>query len=635
MKKTGKAKRWIVFILVLFLAVSASITSSDLFLRAAEEYEEEEVGGPADPVTEEVVKVIKVADRDETGAAKKPQDVYVYLAFTGVDTANVTKEFLGEKYKYSGTILEEGGKLWYTAGVIRDVLMSSEPEKPVGDSVCYASEEDKRAALDRLSAIDRFGDEGKNELPIPSSSDGNWSLKGASGAMDYDTDYNVEHPARWHLDGLVDLSRTVLIKYRDEKGTVIETRETEKMNYGAVVSKAEMERYAKTIDNYVFDKCLTESLVVGAAEGQDVIELQYRYVPAEGKGSNVYAYVEIAGLDETDEEHRGRVEAYYGLDGLWQGRYYPVGVIENVPLAHGGDAADIPGALTLWDTMKALKVKDAGAIKAAVEGALSEEEKPGGWSLKNDSGANGFEEDYPDMAAAGNACWHLDGVIDLARSADLVYLDENGSEVQQKGSVQTAAFKTIDDCISSLNREVPGYSWQETSVYRNYGSADQSEVTGENGGNVIAPDDDLTIVLRYRSTSQSEPAAADGGGDGGGRGGTPAVPSADLQPTAVPDVPAPAGRVQLVLPGELVSLGEEEVPLRGAQTETEEDGNVKITVIGEEEVPLAGGVEDLPSHCMMHFLLMSAALIIFAVCMGRLKKYQKTLARLRDDLSEM
>lgn len=564
MKRFFGYKKWIAFLLVFLMAVSVSIASSDPFLWAAGEYEDEESGAPAAPATVEAVKEIKVPDNDKADRIQKPQDVYVYIAFTGVDTANVTEEYMREKYKYpKGTILEDGGKLWYTVGVIRGVPMYSEPEKPVGDSVCYASDGDKKAVLDRLGDIERFGDDVKNELPIPLSSDGGWTLKGASGAVDYDTDYNVEHPARWHLDCLVDLSKEV-------------------------------------------------------------------------KESNVYAYVEIVGLDETDEKHRERVEDYYGLGGLWQGRYYPVGVVENVPFEHDGNAADIPGALNLWDTMKAVKVKDPDAIKEAVGNILSEEEKPIGWSLKSADGANGFETDYPGIAMTGNACWHLDGVIDLTRSADVVYLDENGDEIEEKGVIQTTAFKTTDNYTGSLEHAISGYSRQGISVYRKYGSADQTEVTGKNDDNVIGVGDDLTFVLRYRSISQPAPVAAGGGGEGGGGGDTPAEPLADAQPVAVLDVPVPAaGGAQRALPRELVTLGDEEVPLQGAQTDTDEKENVEITVVGEEKVPLAGGMPDTDSYCGTHFLLLSAALIILIFYAGSMKKYQKKLARLRDQLSEM
>lgn len=84
----------------------------------------------------------------------------------------------------------------------------------------------------------------------------------------------------------------------------------------------------------------------------------------------------------------------------------------------------------------------------------------------------------------------------------------------------------------------------------------------------------------------------------------------------------------------MAEVGDEAVPLQGALIDVDDDGNVVVTTIDEEEVPLAGGVSDDHKCCILSFLLMLAALIIYTWYTYDMKKRQKRLAELADELEE-
>lgn len=144
------------------------------------------------------------------------------------------------------------------------------------------------------------------------------------------------------------------------------------------------------------------------------------------------------------------------------------------------------------------------------------------------------------------------------------------------------------------------------------------------------PNKDVVITVVY-----SAPTTPGGGGGGDDTPDTPPTPPTPTtpDPIIVPDIPVPAGAVEIVIPTELVPVDDEEVPLQGAQIEVDEDGNVTVTPIDEEEIPLAGGENDDHACCILHFLLMLAALIIYSFYTDSMKKHQKKLAELKDELA--
>lgn len=153
----------------------------------------------------------------------------------------------------------------------------------------------------------------------------------------------------------------------------------------------------------------------------------------------------------------------------------------------------------------------------------------------------------------------------------------------------------------------------------------------------------LELVVYYTASGTTD---NPGGGGGGGNDEptpptppTPPVGPVPVTPTPVgptPVTPTPTGAIPVVITPEqtLAEVGDEAVPLQGALIDVDDDGNVVVTTIDEEEVPLAGGVSDDHKCCILSFLLMLAALIIYTWYTYDMKKRQKRLAELADELEE-
>ena len=83
----------------------------------------------------------------------------------------------------------------------------------------------------------------------------------------------------------------------------------------------------------------------------------------------------------------------------------------------------------------------------------------------------------------------------------------------------------------------------------------------------------------------------------------------------------------------MVAIGDEPVPLDGVITQ-DDDGNVVIVPVDEVEIPLADRELDDHKCCILSFLLMLATLIIYSWFTHSMKKHQKKLAELKDQLAE-
>ncbi len=116
--------------------------------------------------------------------------------------------------------------------------------------------------------------------------------------------------------------------------------------------------------------------------------------------------------------------------------------------------------------------------------------------------------------------------------------------------------------------------------------------------------------------------------------GTPDTPAPPIDEGPVPVTPPAAGTVPpaLATPA-LVAVADAQVPLDGIITE-DEDGNIVVMPVEDEEVPLAD--RELADHecCILSFLLMLATLIIYSCFTHNMKKRQKKLAELKDQLAE-
>ena len=116
--------------------------------------------------------------------------------------------------------------------------------------------------------------------------------------------------------------------------------------------------------------------------------------------------------------------------------------------------------------------------------------------------------------------------------------------------------------------------------------------------------------------------------------GTPDTPAPPIDEGLVPVTPPAAGTVPPALAAPaLVVVANAQVPLDGIITEDEE-GNIVVMPVEDEEVPLAD--RELADHecCILSFLLMLATLIIYSCFTHNMKKRQKKLAELKDQLAE-
>lgn len=102
-------------------------------------------------------------------------------------------------------------------------------------------------------------------------------------------------------------------------------------------------------------------------------------------------------------------------------------------------------------------------------------------------------------------------------------------------------------------------------------------------------------------------------------------------PTPTPDTPdTPDTPVTPTTPDAGTTTPTDDVV--GAEITTNEEGEVEVVPVIEEEVPLAK--RDLDDHdcCILHFLLMLAAMIVYAAYTRSMKKRQERIAELAEEL---
>ncbi len=166
------------------------------------------------------------------------------------------------------------------------------------------------------------------------------------------------------------------------------------------------------------------------------------------------------------------------------------------------------------------------------------------------------------------------------------------------------------------------------------------------------PDPILTVIYSAVPTTEpgtepeTEPTVtpAPGGGEPVPADDTPDTPVPPVAP--VGDGPLPEAVIVPVAPAAvvaapgifgggagLVEIGDELVPLDGVITQ-DDDGNVVIVPVDEVEIPLADRELDDHKCCILSFLLMLATLIIYSWFTHSMKKRQKKLAELKDQLAE-
>ena len=155
---------------------------------------------------------------------------------------------------------------------------------------------------------------------------------------------------------------------------------------------------------------------------------------------------------------------------------------------------------------------------------------------------------------------------------------------------------------------------------------------------------DLDYTITYSLIPEATPTPGEGGPTPDpDEPGVPPAPTATPTPPAVPggeEPPVPvtpptvaAGPAPVAFEEALVAIEDADVPLDGIITQ-DEDGNPIVVPVDEVEVPLDDKELDDHKCCIMSFLLMLATLIIYSWFTHSMKKRQKKLAELKDQLAE-
>lgn len=242
------------------------------------------------------------------------------------------------------------------------------------------------------------------------------------------------------------------------------------------------------------------------------------------------------------------------------------------------------------------------------------------------------EEDLGKTDFRNTAVATADGISAAGTTPDPIPVEEKRAEPgePEEGYTLTIHYTYADGTTAFADYTGQYLAGETYTVYspaiEGYNSS-PAAVTG------TMPASDMVITVLY---SGSAPTASTGGGGGDQTPATPAQPEPQAVPEAEEILPVlvPAGAVQAVIPAQLTPIGDEEVPLQGALVEVDDDGNVMVTPINVEEIPLAGGRNDDHKCCMLHFLLMFSALLIYTWYVYSMRRHQRKLTKLKDELAE-
>ena len=250
-------------------------------------------------------------------------------------------------------------------------------------------------------------------------------------------------------------------------------------------------------------------------------------------------------------------------------------------------------------------------------------------------------------ADAGKVIMNGVNVSSDTKKPDGSDLDVEKPEREVEVTVQRLYTLTVEYVYEAGGTAAASYIGQyyEGDIYR----VDSPVIAGYNRVDFVAgvmPNNDLPLRVVYATTATPP---TTGGGDPDPNPIDPdtspiptvsPVTPVDEEPDPVvpgdPAVPGAPGVVVVTAPEApaLVAVGDEPVPLQGALVETDDDGNVTVIPITEDEIPLANREIDDHKCCIMSFLLMLATLIIYSWFTHSMKKRQKKLAELKDQLAE-
>ena len=183
------------------------------------------------------------------------------------------------------------------------------------------------------------------------------------------------------------------------------------------------------------------------------------------------------------------------------------------------------------------------------------------------------------------------------------YLDENGNEV---AAAKTVTGQTFGAEITESAIAVDGYTVDETSKTITIG-LEGNEINFYYTAIPVAPAEPAEPTVPAEPTEPEVPA--------------PPVIAVPVIPAApVVDIPA--------IPALPQTIVDEDTPLAGGTAVTVED---PMEDIDDEATPLAAAPHTL---CILHFLILCAALIILLVYMNEAKKHQQKISELREALGK-
>ena len=183
------------------------------------------------------------------------------------------------------------------------------------------------------------------------------------------------------------------------------------------------------------------------------------------------------------------------------------------------------------------------------------------------------------------------------------------------------------DGYTEYSPAISGYTWSVPFVTGKMPKGDltlvvyyTAVVTPPTGGGDPDPDPDPTPV----PTGTPGPSA------------TPTPTPTTNTPPVIPVQPTPGGIIPVIIPVEptVVAINDDPVPM-GAIVDVDDDGNVTLIPITEDEIPLDNRELDDHKCCILSFLLMLLTLIIYTWFTHSMKKNQKKLEEMKDELAEV
>lgn len=255
-------------------------------------------------------------------------------------------------------------------------------------------------------------------------------------------------------------------------------------------------------------------------------------------------------------------------------------------------------------------------------------ENGSGKTIWNSVTVGGENLDHPDTGENPDLTDETDPIqLDREYVLTVIYQYADGSEAAPSRTVRYAYGQVFTDTMI-LSPDINGYTPNMRSVGINTTLKTDSTVTITY---VAIPAEPSPVPEEGGTTPDPE---VPGEPDVPVPGTPPVVPVPPIEEETVPVAPPVVIAASPAVVGAgLTAVPDAEVPLDGIITQ-DDDGNIVIVPVEDMEVPLADREIDDHKCCIMSFLLMLATLIIYSWFTHSMKKRQKKLAELKDQLAE-